>query len=566
MKFSEMPYRRVEVEEAAQRSEEIRKALAEASSYEEARAAFMEQQKLDTEIETQYALVYVRHSIDTTDTFYDKENEYWDSANPMLQEFSQKFTKELLKTPFRKEFEREFGSLLFQNAEISLKAFSPEIIPEIQEENSLTSAYAKLIASAQIDFQGEKRTLPQMTPFKQSPDDKVREAAWKAEGAFYMEHGEELDTIYDKLVKVRDKMAKKMGYKNYVELGYYRMMRNCYTAEDVKDFRDAVRKYLVPVADSLEKEQARRNHTPYPLSFWDEALKYRSGNAKPFGTPEEILANGRKMYREMSSETAEFIDFLYENELLDVLSRKGKAGGGYCISLPKYKAPFIFANFNGTSGDVEVITHEAGHAFAAYMAKDIVPLENQSPTLEACEIHSMSMEFFAWDWAEGFFGKDTEKFHYGHLADAITFIPYGSMVDHFQHIMYEHPEMKPEERQEAWRKLEEEYRPWLKLEGLPFYGDGRGWQRQHHIYEDPFYYIDYCLAQSVALQFWALIQKDRKDAWERYMRLVKKAGTQTYRELVQTAGLSSPFGEKALSEISAAAREYLDAFDRSALQ
>lgn len=561
-----MPYKRIELADAQQQANEIIGKLENAKNYAGAREAFMEWQKLAGNVETMQSLVYVRHSIDTNDEFYEKEKDYWDEVGPQFNESIQKYTLALLKSPFRAEFEKEFGSLLFKNAEIELKAFSPEIIPEMQEENRLSSEYAKLIASAQIDFDGKVLTISQLSPYKQNPDDYVRKGAWEAESKWYSDNGEALDRIYDQLVKVRDRMAKKMGYKNYIELGYYRLKRNSYTQEDVERFRAAVRNNLVPLAYELKKEQADRIGVSFPLTFYNEALSFRSGNAKPHGTPDEILEHGKTMYHELSPETAEFIDFLYDNELLDVLSKKGKEAGGYCTVFPDYKAPFIFANFNGTSHDVEVITHEAGHAFAAYMARDIVPMENQNPTMESCEIHSMTMEFFGWRWAEGFFRADTQKFMYGHLEGALSFIPYGTMVDHFQHIVYEKPEMTPAERHEAWRRLEATYRPWLKLAELPFYGEGKGWQRQLHIYTSPFYYIDYCLAQTVALQFWTIMQRDRSEAWERYMRLIRKAGTETFDGLVATAGLDTPFGDKALSDVANTAGEWLASFDKSELK
>lgn len=382
--------------------------------------------------------------------------------------------------------------------------------------------------------------------------------AWLAEGSFYKEHSEELDDIFDKMVKLRTEMAKKLGYDNFVELGYLQMMRNCYTPADIEKFRQAVVKYIVPVADRLYREQAKRTGFDYPLSFSDAALRFRDGNPKPVGTPEDILNTGKELYHGLSPETSEFIDTMLENELMDVLSKKGKAGGGYCTSFSDYKLPFIFSNFNGTADDVEVITHEAGHAFAYYMARNIFPRSLQSPTLDACEIHSMTMEFFGWRKSDEFFGKDAAKFRYNHLFGAITFIPYGAMVDHFQHIVYQKPDMTPQQRHDVWAKLLNEYTPWLKLDGSPFYGEGRGWQRQMHIYENPFYYIDYCLAQTAALEFWCLMQKDHNTAWKKYMRLVKKAGTMTFTELVETAGLKSPFDEEALKQVADAAKLWLD--------
>ncbi len=558
MKFSDMPYKRLNIEEIKAAADALKQRFETADTFEEANRAFLEWDKIMSHADTMMSLAYARHSIDTTDGFYEKEVEWIDDISPELTELSQSFTKLLVESRFRPELEEAYGKLLFTNAEIFLKAFSPAIIPETQETNKLETAYQKLIASAQIEFDGEKRTLSQLFPYKQSADDEERRAAWREEARFYDSHARELDDIYDRLVQLRHKKAVKLGYPNFVKLGYLQMNRNCYEAHDIAKFRKAVVKYIVPVADRLYREQAKRTGLSYPFTFADAALQFRDGNPKPQGTAEDILKTGKKLYHKLSKESGAFIDKMYEEELMDVLSKKGKASGGYCTQLADYKVPFIFANFNGTADDVEVITHEAGHAFAYYMARDIVPSDNQSPTLEACEVHSMTMEFFGWKCSDDFFGKDAKKFRYSHLCGAITFIPYGTMVDHFQHIIYENPSMTPLQRHHVWKELMGVYMPWMKLDGSPFYGEGKGWQRQLHIYENPFYYIDYCLAQTVALEFWVIMQDSRKEAWERYMKLVKKAGTQTFTELVATAGLQSPFEEEALKEVAEKAEQWLD--------
>ena len=565
MKFSDMTYTRPDLEAAKAAISAHTDALKGAESYEEARAAFLKLQELHSHLYTADTLAYVRHTIDTRDAYYDEEARFLAEHLPLLREAQQEFQKALLSSPFRPDFEAEYGGLFLRNMELELKTFIPAIVPLMQRENALTLDYGKLIASAQIPFEGGVYTLSQLTPFKQDPDDARRRAAWEAEGRFYLEHGEELDALYDELVQVRTRQAREMGYDNYVELGYYRMGRNSYTKEDVEKFRAAVVKYLVPAAEQVVKAQARRLGKEYPLNFADAALFYRTGNAAPQGGPDDIVAQGVGFYHDLSPETAEFIDFMMDGELLDVLSRTGKAGGGYCTEIPDYRSPFIFANFNGTQGDVEVMTHEAGHAFAAYMARDMVPLENHSPTYESCEIHSMSMEFFAWPWSEKFFGPQADKFRYKHLSDAVTFIPYGTMVDHFQHVVYENPDMTPAQRHAVWKELLGVYMPWMKLEEIPFYGDAKGWQRQSHIYECPFYYIDYCLAQTVALEFWNLMQTDRAGAWQRYLGLVKLAGTRTFTELVASAGLDPPFGDDALRTVSAAALRWLEQADPASL-
>ena len=553
-----MVYERPDIHAVRLSAENIRQRFTNAENFLQADTAFMEWDSMTAHIDTMMSLAYTRHSIDTTDPFYEQEVEWIDEISPEFTEIQQSFTKLLVESAYRSELEKKYGKILFINAEIFLNAFSPAIIPETQETNKLETAYQKLLASAQIDFDGDKKTRAQMVLYKQSAIDAQRRAAWLEEARFYSDNGKTLDEIFDSLVKYRNQMALKLGYQNFVKLGYLQMNRNCYDARDIEKFRKAVVKYIVPVADRLYREQAQRTGLSYPLTFADAALRFRDGNPKPQGSAEDILKTGRKLYHSLSEESGAFIDMMYDNGLMDVLSKKGKAGGGYCTQFADYKVPFIFANFNGTADDVEVITHEAGHAFAFYLARNIVPADNQSPTLEACEIHSMTMEFFGWQCSDDFFGKDAPKFRYSHLFGAITFIPYGAMVDHFQHIIYENPSMTPLQRHNVWKELTGIYMPWIKLDGSPFYGEGKGWQRQIHIYENPFYYIDYCLAQTIALEFWSIMQDNHKEAWERYLKLVRKGGTQTFTELVATAGLPSPFDEQAFKEVAEKAEKWLD--------
>ncbi|MEA5051762.1 MAG: M3 family oligoendopeptidase [Oscillospiraceae bacterium] len=567
MKFSQMPYERPALESLKPQLSQLTDKLKNAQSYEEAKAVFLEEQTQKKHITTLATLANVRHSIDTRDAFYDGEVKFWNEAGPELEEYFQAWMQAMLASPFRPDFSAEYGDLMFVNAEIELKTFSPEIIPELQRENDLTQEYEKLLASAQIPFEGKVYTLSQITPLKTDADDARRLGAWKAEGKWYKDNQAKLDELYDELVKLRDAIGRKLGYDGYTQLGYYRMGRNCYTKQDVEKFRAAVVKYLVPVADRIYRRQAQRIGKQYPMSFADNALEFRSGNPRPCGTPDEILANGQKFYDALSPETSEFFRTMRRDELMDVLSTEGKAAGGYCTSLFDYGVPFIFANFNGTQGDVEVITHEAGHAFENWVNRDRIPVEYIWPSMEACEVHSMSMEFFAWPWAQDFFGPDTRKFLYSHLSAALTFIPYGTMVDHFQHVVFEKPQMTPRERHGVWKELLGVYMPWVKLDGdIPFYSEGEGWQRQHHIYSSPFYYIDYCLAQTVSLEFWDRIQKDRKTAWAQYMAYTKQGGSRVFTELLSNAGLDSPFDERCLQGVSAHAAAWLDAFDMTGIR
>lgn len=558
MKFSEMPYSRPDMEALAAATTQTLEAMKAAPNAAGQIAAYDAYEKKMQTAGTMQQIAYIRHTINTKDEFYNAENDYMDEIGPKLQELTHRVNTALLESPYRAELERHYGALMFKNLEIAARSFSPAIVELMQEENKLVSEYQNLYASATVEFDGKTMPLPLLGPYKQDSDRAVRKAAYEADAKFFDSHREELDTLYDKLVKVRDAQAKKMGLPNYIPLGYDRMGRNCYTAKDVAAFRDQIAEDMVPIVAKVKEAQRRRIGVE-KLAFYDEPISFADGNAVPEGTPDEILAAGKKMYQELSPETAEFIDFMFENELFDVLSRDGKAPGGYCTEIADYKSPFIFSNFNATAGDVDVLTHEAGHAFEAYRAfKQELPSLLHSPTIEACECHSMSMEFLTVPWHHLFFGKQTDKYELGHCEDALVFIPYGCMVDEFQHKVYENPGMTPEQRNELWLSLEKKYRPWIDFDNLPFYSRGGGWQRQLHIYEVPLYYIDYCMAQTVAFQFWNLSRENYAEAWKRYMTFVDKAGTATFAELVESAGLKVPYNAGCIKEIGESISRWLE--------
>ena len=566
MTFSQIPYKRADLAHWKTMTEDLTARFKAATTFEEADAVYQEAETADIEYSTMVSLARIRRDIDTRDEFYDAEVTFYNQEMPKLQPVFKAWTTATLESPFRAQLEEKYGAVPFINAEMSTKTFSPAIVEDLQKENALRTRYSKLIASAQIPFRGETYTLSQLSPWKLNPDDEIRKEAWVAEGNWYNEHGAELDEIYDELVKLRDGMGRKLGYDGYTQLGYYRMQRNCYGPEDIDNFRIAVQQYLVPVAKKLYIRQAQMQGREFPMNFADNALAFRSGNPKPVGNPDDILAMGDKFYNELHPETAEFWSFMRQHEMMDVESKPGKAGGGYCSRIASMRSPFIFANFNGTSHDVEVVTHEAGHAFAGFANRDRIPSSTIWPSLEGCEVHSMSMEFFAWPWAEGFFGEDARKFRYNHLKGALCFIPYGTMVDHFQHIIYQYPEFDAQERHQVWQELLGLYMPWMKPGDIPFYGEGKGWQRQSHIYSSPFYYIDYCLAQTVALDFWARIQEDPKAAFETYLKYTKLGGTMVFTDLLKEAGLGNPFDAETLRRVCKAADEYLENYDLTGIE
>ena len=560
MKFSDYKYVRPDVDSIRKQFLNLIERFKNASNVEEQNEVMKEVNKIREEVETLGNIAYVRHSIDTEDKFYEGEQEFLDENMPLFTEVVVKYYEALVNSKFRSELEEKWGKHLFNLAELELKTFSPEVIDDLVKENKLVSEYDKLVASAKIMFEGEERNLSQMQPFMQSKDRDIRKKAYEAYISFFNENEDKFDEIYDKLVKVRDGIAKKLGFKNFVELGYARMSRTDYNAEMVANYRKQVYEDLVPVVAELKDRQRKRLGLD-ELKYYDEPLEFTTGNAIPKGDPDWILENGKKMYKELSPETHEFFSFMVEKELMDLVSKKGKMSGGYCTYFSEYKSPFIFSNFNGTSGDVDVLTHEAGHAFQAYLSKDIEVPEYMSPTLEACEIHSMSMEFITWPWMKLFFKEDEEKYKFSHLSGAVSFIPYGVTVDEFQHFVYGNPEATPEERKAKWREIEKKYMPFRDYEDNDLLNRGGYWFRQGHIFQVPFYYIDYTLAQVCAFQFWIAVRKDREKAWSDYVRLCKAGGSMPFSELVKYAGLKVPFEDGCIKEVMEPIKVWLDGVD-----
>lgn len=540
MKFSEMPYKRIDMKEVEAAYRDIIERTKNASSGEEQFEIHREYYRFIGDVETNMTIACIRHDIDTTDEFYEKENDFYDEVMPLIQNLETEYSRVLYESPYRDVLEQKLGSVMFKNIELALKSFDEKLIPLRQEENALGSRYSKLIATAEIPFDGEVYNLSLMTKFTTSADRDTRKRAWQALSEYFQKVTGEIDEIYDKMVKNRTEQAKMLGYDNYIELGYYRMRRNCYDQKMVENFRDQVKKYFIPFVSELH-EQRRKDIGVDALKHYDNGVYFKDGNPKPTGTPEEILAAGQAMYRELSPETAEFFDFMQENELFDVLGRKTKRQGGYMRYLPNYRSPFIFANFNGTSGDVDVITHECGHAFQGYLLRDEEIREFADITMETAEIHSMSMEYFTYGWMDRFFGDRSGDYLKMHFADSAIFVPYGCMVDEFQHIVYEKPEMTPAERKQVWADLEKVYRPHLDYDNDPFFAAGGFWQRQSHIFGMPFYYIDYVLASVCAMQFKVMMDEDYDRAWSSYLKLCNLSARDFYVNVIREAGLKVPF-------------------------
>ena len=560
MKFNEMTYTRPDIGALLARCKELAAKAAAAPDGDALVRLYYEQSEAFAEYNTAANLANIHYTCDTRDEYWKAEQDFFDANGPAVTNASVEISRSFLANPHVDALTEKFGTTCVAGMKNAVLGMDDRTVELQQQFNALVSRYQQIYGGALVELDGKQLTIPQLGPYKEDLDPAVRRAAYEAEAGYFDAHRAELDELYGEIVKNLNAQARVMGYHDYSELSYVRMNRIGYGPEEIRKFRDQVANDVVPQLQKVMAMRAKRTGIARP-TFTDLPIMFKDGNPKPIPGYKARMDAARTMYHELSPETAEFIDFMQDNELFDVESRPGKMSGGYMTSLPSYKAPFIFANWNNTSGDVDVLTHECGHAFEGYVAErdPAIPADLECPGMESAEIHSMAMEFLTAPWHHLLFGKDTDKYALLHAEDSFVFLAYGCEVDEFQHIMYQNPDLTPDERNAEWLKLEKEYRPWIDFDNLPFYGRGAGWQRQLHIYECPFYYIDYCLSTMAALQFFLLSLTDHKDAWARYLRLVRRAGTASYTELLETAGLKVPFEEGSIKGIAQQMTDWLEA-------
>jgi M3 family oligoendopeptidase len=562
MKFQDYPYSRPNMKDLKLAFSMTLDKIKNNEPIDEQEIAFEQINLMRQEFDTMFNINYIRHSIDTKNEFYESENNFFDENLPEYQALITEFYAAVLASPLKAHLEKKWGKQLFVIAESSQKTFIPAILEDLQEENKLSSEYTKLKAAAQIEVNGQSYNLSGLIPLETGNNRDIRKEASTAKWAFFNEKQAEIEDIFDDLVQTRHEIASKLGYRDFIQLGYQRMLRSDYNSDMVANFRRQVHKHIVPLATKLYERQAKRIGLK-KLKYYDEEFKFSSGNPTPKGSPEWIVNHAATMYKELSPETHEFFQFMQNNDLMDLVNRPTKATGGYCTFIPKQKAPYIFSNFNGTSGDIDVLTHEAGHAFQVYSSRNIGIPEYNWPTYESCEIHSMSMEFFTWPWMHHFFEGDVDKYKFMHLSSALQFLPYGVAVDEFQHVIYQNPFFSPEERNAVWREIEDKYFPHRDYDGNAFLKQGTYWQKQNHIFNSPFYYIDYALAQICAFQFWKKDQEDHESAWADYIRLCQAGGSHSFLDLVKLANLRSPFDDDCVASVVGDITQWLDSIDDS---
>ena len=541
--FRDLKYTRPDLDKFTEIIKNARLRLMTAKTIEAADEALGEYEIAISSFDTQYALCQILHDLDTSNEFYNDEIEFFDEASARVQELSSALLSGLLTSPCAESLKAKYGPMIFRKAKNQKEIISSEIIDDLTEESRLENEYSQKQSEAEIPFKKKNLNLSLIQPYLQSTDRNVRRESHIALDRYYMSRKETYDKIYDDLVNVRTAAAQKLGYSNFTELGYKRMERYDYTREDVAAFRDNIKKYIVPLTQQIRKLQQERLGVDR-LMFHDLPCLFAEGNPTPVVSKETYEEAAGQFFRTMFGATPSFFDVLSEHGYTDLLSRPVKSTGGYCMYLEDYCIPFIFMNGNGTFDDVATVVHEGGHAYAALQGAESSPfVECLSPTLETCEIHSTSMEYMSYPFMDIFYGKQAEQYCELHMTDGLLFLPYGCMVDEFQHIIYDNPHMTPDERHEIWKMLEQTYQPFINYDenDTPFHALGGAWMKKDHIFTTPFYYIDYCLSQICALELWDESRTDIKEALEKYNTLCQLGGSDTFLNLIKRSGLESPF-------------------------
>ncbi len=541
--FRDLKYTRPDLDKFTEIIKNARLRLMTAKTIEAADEALGEYEIAISSFDTQYALCQILHDLDTSNEFYNDEIEFFDEASARVQELSSALLSGLLTSPCAESLKAKYGPMIFRKAKNQKEIISSEIIDDLTEESRLENEYSQKQSEAEIPFKKKNLNLSLIQPYLQSTDRNVRRESHIALDRYYMSRKETYDKIYDDLVNVRTAAAQKLGYNNFTELGYKRMERYDYTREDVAAFRDNIKKYIVPLTQQIRKLQQERLGVDR-LMFHDLPCLFAEGNPTPVVSKDTYEEAAGQFFRTMFGATPSFFDVLSEHGYTDLLSRPVKSTGGYCMYLEDYCIPFIFMNGNGTFDDVATVVHEGGHAYAALQGAESSPfVECLSPTLETCEIHSTSMEYMSYPFMDIFYGKQAEQYCELHMTDGLLFLPYGCMVDEFQHIIYDNPHMTPDERHEIWKMLEQTYQPFINYDenDTPFHALGGAWMKKDHIFTTPFYYIDYCLSQICALELWDESRTDIKEALEKYNTLCQLGGSDTFLNLIKRSGLESPF-------------------------
>jgi oligoendopeptidase F len=497
---------------------------------------------LDSVVEEAYGIAMVDYTADTRDPRREAAYLRWAAEiAPKLHEVHVRLGRRLLPL----DAELPDLAVLLRETRTDVAIFREENLPRMAELEEMEAAYDKITGGLTVMWDGEEKTIPALQPYLLEQDRGTRERAFRAGAGAYLAHRDELASLFDRMVRVRDALAKEAGFANYRDYAFVAKYRFDYSPADCVRFHEAVEQAVLPAIRRLSDDRRRRLGVD-TLRPWDLQLRpTRATRLVPFRTTDQFLEGAQRIFdtldRELGNEFREMVD----ERLLDLESRPGKAPGGYCTRLPFRGKPFIFMNAVGVHDDVSTLIHEAGHAFHAFATAPIPYLWQRSTGHEAAELASMTMELLAAPCLAaptGYYSPaDAADAQLDHLEDLLLGLPHIACVDAFQHWVYtDGVDATPAERDAAWLEIRARFEPDVDYSDLEPERVAR-WYRQSHIHTAPFYYIEYGLAQLAALQVWHDSRRDPGGALRRYKAALALGGTRTLPEIYATAGASLVF-------------------------
>jgi oligoendopeptidase F len=486
----------------------------------------------------------IKMTCDTTDKSLEEAFTYFCmEIQPKLQPYADKLNRKLYDSPFVRELDQKQFFTYLRSVKKSIELFREENIPLQSELSVMQQQYGVISGKMTVTVNGQEYTLQQASKFLESHDRSLREEVYRKINERRAEDKDAMNDLFTQLIQRRDNMAKNAGFDNYRDYRFVELGRFDYSKEDCFQFHDAVKEHVLPLVNKINAKKRAKLRLD-TLRPWDtEAEPEGVKPLNPFLTSDELLQKTLTCFRELNPFFADCIAKMKELGHLDLESRKGKAPGGYNCPLAESGAPFIFMNAAGQMHDVTTMVHEGGHAIHSFLAHHLELSAFKEYPMEIAEVASMAMELFSMDHWKAFFEneEDLKRAKEHQLERVITIFPWIATIDKFQHWVYENPNHTLEQRRENWMRILNEFTSAeIDFAGLEEYRQ-ISWQRQLHLYEVPFYYIEYGIAQLGAIGMWMQYKKNPKQALENYMNALSLGGTKTLPELYEAAGLKFDF-------------------------
>jgi oligoendopeptidase F len=470
---------------------------------------------------------------------------------PKIQPYADKLNRKLVECPYTSELDQKEFHTYLRSVKKSIELFREENIPLQAETAVLGQQYGIITGKMSIEVQGKEYTLQQASKFLESHDRNLREEVYRKMQERRLQDKDQLNELFSKLVEKRDQIAKNAGFENYRDYKFIDLGRFDYTKEECFQFHEAITTHVMPLVDFIY-DRKRQKLGLSSLRPWDtEAEPEGVRPLTPFQTGDELVDKTITCFREMDPFFADCLKKMKEMDRFDLDSRKGKAPGGYNCPLEETGAPFIFMNAAGQMHDVTTMVHEGGHAVHSFLSHPLKLTSFKQYPMEIAEVASMAMELMSMDHWDVYFdnAEDLKRAKEHQLERVITIFPWIATIDKFQHWIYENPKHSLEERAENWRRILNDYTSIaMDVSGLEEYRKS-SWQRQLHLFEVPFYYIEYGIAQLGAIGLWKQYKENKQQAIENYTKALSLGGTRTLPELYEAAGLKFSFSPDYISEL-----------------